>query len=318
MCTYLKNMEGFKLKDLKSKGFDSIQEMFDRAFKRVNTFEDFRTKLVEGKEKRAGEELIQENTKKQKVDDDKETPELNSQLDDFEEEHQVLGRIVGIKSLLDAVRIIAAHVYVNTALMKLITSGAYSSLGPLELSMDRKNREEFNEETTKSRKRCRDGQDPPLPPPKDSDQSKKKRHDFDVSALKQPPVQKHLFQPKTTISNVVIDEIDEDNDVGTSSDTQNVAKRFFLDMFSHHVGTSSDTKNVAKSLFLDMVPHEEPQGSNHISRFFELPLQETRDIENSLRVEDYQLNDMVRDNTVRVYANQDVNHMEVDSSVRVE
>ncbi|GJZ90702.1 hypothetical protein Tco_0662629 [Tanacetum coccineum] len=72
MCTYLKNMEGYKLKDLKSKGFDSIQEMFDRAFKMVNTFEDFRTELVEGKEKRAGEELIQDSSKKQKVDDDKE------------------------------------------------------------------------------------------------------------------------------------------------------------------------------------------------------------------------------------------------------
>ncbi|GJV38195.1 hypothetical protein Tco_1410672 [Tanacetum coccineum] len=47
MCTYLKNMEGYKLKDLKLKEFDSIQEMFDRAFKRVNTFEDFRTELVE-------------------------------------------------------------------------------------------------------------------------------------------------------------------------------------------------------------------------------------------------------------------------------
>ncbi|GKF67675.1 hypothetical protein Tco_0197354, partial [Tanacetum coccineum] len=72
MCTYLKNMEGYKLKDLKSKGFDYIQEMFDRAFKRVNTFEDFRTKLVEGKDNRAGTELIQENKKKQKVEDDKE------------------------------------------------------------------------------------------------------------------------------------------------------------------------------------------------------------------------------------------------------
>ncbi|GJY42649.1 hypothetical protein Tco_0430862 [Tanacetum coccineum] len=67
MCTYLKNMEGYKLKDLKFKEFDSIQEMFDRAFKRVNTFEDFRIELVKGKEKRAGTELIQENAKKQKV-----------------------------------------------------------------------------------------------------------------------------------------------------------------------------------------------------------------------------------------------------------
>ncbi|GJS45206.1 hypothetical protein Tco_0595327 [Tanacetum coccineum] len=41
------------------------------AFKRVNTFVDFRTDLVEGSSKRAGEELEHENVKKQKVDDDK-------------------------------------------------------------------------------------------------------------------------------------------------------------------------------------------------------------------------------------------------------
>nr|GEU31606.1 putative ribonuclease H-like domain-containing protein [Tanacetum cinerariifolium] len=67
MCTYLKNIEGYKLKDLKLKEFDSIKEMFDKAFKRVNTFEDFRTELVEGKEKRARTELEQEITKKQKI-----------------------------------------------------------------------------------------------------------------------------------------------------------------------------------------------------------------------------------------------------------
>nr|GEZ57238.1 hypothetical protein [Tanacetum cinerariifolium] len=43
MYTYLKNVEGKKLTDLKNKSFDSIQKMFDRAFKRVNTFIDFRT-----------------------------------------------------------------------------------------------------------------------------------------------------------------------------------------------------------------------------------------------------------------------------------
>ncbi|GJZ96338.1 hypothetical protein Tco_0668672 [Tanacetum coccineum] len=54
----LQNMEGYKLNDLKLKDFDSIQEMFDRAFKRVNTFEDFRTELVEGKEKRMKKKTI--------------------------------------------------------------------------------------------------------------------------------------------------------------------------------------------------------------------------------------------------------------------
>nr|GEV71802.1 putative reverse transcriptase domain-containing protein [Tanacetum cinerariifolium] len=70
------NMKGYKLKDLKLKEFDNIQKMFHKAFKRVNTFVDFKTELVEGKEKRAGEELIQKSIKKQKVEDDKETAEL--------------------------------------------------------------------------------------------------------------------------------------------------------------------------------------------------------------------------------------------------
>ncbi|GJV65626.1 hypothetical protein Tco_1476454 [Tanacetum coccineum] len=89
MCTYLKNMEGYKLKDLKFKEFDSIQEMFDRAFKRVNTFKDFRTELVEGKEKRAGAELIQEITKKQKMEDKKETVELKQLMKIIPDDEEV-------------------------------------------------------------------------------------------------------------------------------------------------------------------------------------------------------------------------------------
>ncbi|GJZ47805.1 uncharacterized mitochondrial protein-like protein [Tanacetum coccineum] len=88
------------------------------AFKRVNTFEDFRTELVEGKEKRAGTELIQENAKKQKVEDDKETAELKQCLEIIPDEEEE--RIVGIKSLLDAVRITATHVCVNAAQLEFV------------------------------------------------------------------------------------------------------------------------------------------------------------------------------------------------------
>ncbi|GKA29445.1 hypothetical protein Tco_0715690 [Tanacetum coccineum] len=63
--------------------------MFDRAFKRVNTFEDFRTELVEGKEKRAGEELIQESSKKQKVEDNKEIVELKQCIEIIPSEEEV-------------------------------------------------------------------------------------------------------------------------------------------------------------------------------------------------------------------------------------
>ncbi|GJV07977.1 hypothetical protein Tco_1345633 [Tanacetum coccineum] len=89
MCTYLKNMEGYKLQDLKLKGFDSIQEMFDKAFIMVNTFGDFRTELLEGKEKRVGTQLIQENIKKQKVEDDKETIELKQLMKIIPDEEEV-------------------------------------------------------------------------------------------------------------------------------------------------------------------------------------------------------------------------------------
>ncbi|GJR04784.1 hypothetical protein Tco_0527768 [Tanacetum coccineum] len=89
MCTCLKNMKGYKLKDLMSKGFDFIQEMFDRAFKRVNTFEDFSTELVEGKEKRIRAELVQESTKKQKVEDDKETTDIKKLMEIIPDEEEV-------------------------------------------------------------------------------------------------------------------------------------------------------------------------------------------------------------------------------------
>ncbi|GKB83691.1 hypothetical protein Tco_0950586 [Tanacetum coccineum] len=63
--------------------------MFGRAFKRVNTFEDFRTELVEGKKKRAGTELVQEITKKQKVEDDKETTKLKQLMKIIPDEEEV-------------------------------------------------------------------------------------------------------------------------------------------------------------------------------------------------------------------------------------
>ncbi|GJY88999.1 hypothetical protein Tco_0503627 [Tanacetum coccineum] len=131
MCTYLKNMEGYKLKDLKLKEFDSIQEMFDRAFKRVNTFEDFRTELVEGKEKRAREELIQESSKKQKVDDDKETAELKQCMEIIPDEEEVT---------IDAIPLAVNHMLKSFEMEDLedlykLVKARYGSTRPVE-SMD--------------------------------------------------------------------------------------------------------------------------------------------------------------------------------------
>ncbi|GJW39456.1 hypothetical protein Tco_0065301 [Tanacetum coccineum] len=75
MTTYLKNMAGWKPKDLKNKSFANIQELFDKVMKRVNTFVDFRTELVEGTE-------MEESSKKvdQKVDVEKETEQEKAEL----------------------------------------------------------------------------------------------------------------------------------------------------------------------------------------------------------------------------------------------
>nr|GEU70818.1 hypothetical protein [Tanacetum cinerariifolium] len=76
MCTYMRNIEGFKQKDFKGKNFDDIRKIFDKVYKRVNTFVDMDTENVEeilkktqakGSSKRARKELEQESAKKQKL-----------------------------------------------------------------------------------------------------------------------------------------------------------------------------------------------------------------------------------------------------------
>ncbi|GJZ51549.1 hypothetical protein Tco_0606064 [Tanacetum coccineum] len=87
---------------LKNKSFDDIQKLFDKAMKRVNTFVDMNTKLVEGSEvraeaeiaqesssKRTGTELEQESIKKQKVDEDKEIAELQRLIEVVPDKEEV-------------------------------------------------------------------------------------------------------------------------------------------------------------------------------------------------------------------------------------
>ncbi|GJX97541.1 hypothetical protein Tco_0353339 [Tanacetum coccineum] len=46
MSNYLKHMAGYKQNQLKSKNYDEIQKLFDKAMTRVNMFVDMDTKLV--------------------------------------------------------------------------------------------------------------------------------------------------------------------------------------------------------------------------------------------------------------------------------
>nr|GEW93857.1 ribonuclease H-like domain, reverse transcriptase, RNA-dependent DNA polymerase [Tanacetum cinerariifolium] len=86
-----KRNKRWKSNSLKNKSFANIQELFDKEMKRVNTFVNFIIELVEesfkkgkakvmkGSSKRAGTELEQESSKKQKINDDKETAKLKQE-----------------------------------------------------------------------------------------------------------------------------------------------------------------------------------------------------------------------------------------------
>ncbi|GJU57717.1 ribonuclease H-like domain-containing protein [Tanacetum coccineum] len=97
MSTYLKHMGGYTYKQLKGKSFDEIQKLFDKEMKRVNTFvamgsevQESKEKKEEGREettkgsrkkmlgrKRAGKEQQKESSKKQRVEEEKESEEVD-------------------------------------------------------------------------------------------------------------------------------------------------------------------------------------------------------------------------------------------------
>nr|GEV44448.1 hypothetical protein [Tanacetum cinerariifolium] len=92
MCNYMKNMEGYKQKDFKGKSFDAIKKMFDKVYKRVNTFmamdsevmegsKKTQAELTEGSSKRERDEIEQESAKRQRLEKEDDTTELKRCLE---------------------------------------------------------------------------------------------------------------------------------------------------------------------------------------------------------------------------------------------
>ncbi|GJT34197.1 hypothetical protein Tco_0924616 [Tanacetum coccineum] len=92
------------------------------AFKRVNTFEDFRTELVKGKEKRAETKLAQEITKKQKVEDDKEIIKIKKLMEIIPDEEEIA---------IDAIPLAVKSLRRFGTLYKLVKA-EYESTRPVE------------------------------------------------------------------------------------------------------------------------------------------------------------------------------------------
>nr|GEV14827.1 hypothetical protein [Tanacetum cinerariifolium] len=68
MTTYLKNMDGWKLRALKNKSFAEIKELFDKAMERINMFVDMDIDMVESS-KKAQAEIVQESSSKRARDE---------------------------------------------------------------------------------------------------------------------------------------------------------------------------------------------------------------------------------------------------------
>nr|GEZ42067.1 hypothetical protein [Tanacetum cinerariifolium] len=93
MCNYMKNMEGYKQKDLKGKIFDAIKKMFNKVYKKVNNFvtidpevmegsKKTQAKVTKGSSKRAGGKIEQESAKRQRLEKDDDTAKLKEMLGD--------------------------------------------------------------------------------------------------------------------------------------------------------------------------------------------------------------------------------------------
>ncbi|GJW20886.1 hypothetical protein Tco_0031508 [Tanacetum coccineum] len=99
MCTYLKNMGGYKHNQLKGMSYEEIQKFFDKAYKQVNLFVPMDLEVVkssvtrtEGSSKRTGDELESDKSKKQKID-----KHVEAKKDDNQEEAEMKKHIEIVK-----------------------------------------------------------------------------------------------------------------------------------------------------------------------------------------------------------------------------
>ncbi|GJW92320.1 hypothetical protein Tco_0169873 [Tanacetum coccineum] len=99
MCTYLKNMGGYRHDQLKGRSYEEIQKLFDKAYKQVISFVPMDSEVVkssvtrtEGSSKRAGDELKSDKSKKQKIDE-----HVEAEKDDDQEEAEMKKHIEIVK-----------------------------------------------------------------------------------------------------------------------------------------------------------------------------------------------------------------------------
>ncbi|GKC26880.1 hypothetical protein Tco_1034174, partial [Tanacetum coccineum] len=63
MCTYMKNMAGYKMEHFKGNSFYEVKEMFDNVYKQVTSFVPMDSVMEKERTKRTGLNLQEESSK---------------------------------------------------------------------------------------------------------------------------------------------------------------------------------------------------------------------------------------------------------------
>ncbi|GKF43004.1 hypothetical protein Tco_0126346 [Tanacetum coccineum] len=100
-------MVGFTHNQLKNKSFDEVQKTFDKTMGWIDSFVPIDAEIVKGSEtkaegssKRAGEDLQQKSTKKEKVDDDDKEKEDLKQCFEIVPEEEVAINVIPLATKL--------------------------------------------------------------------------------------------------------------------------------------------------------------------------------------------------------------------------
>nr|GEV71360.1 hypothetical protein [Tanacetum cinerariifolium] len=75
MCTYMKNMAGYKMEHFKGKSFYEVKEIFDKVYKQVTSFVPMESDMEKERTKRAGLNLQEESSKREKTEEVSESTE---------------------------------------------------------------------------------------------------------------------------------------------------------------------------------------------------------------------------------------------------
>nr|GEV92438.1 hypothetical protein [Tanacetum cinerariifolium] len=99
MCTYMKNMAGYKMEHFKGKGFYEVTKIFDKVYKQVTSFVHMESNMEKERTKRAGLNLQEESSKRQKTEEGSKSTEEPKADEISQEDLQQMMMIVPVEEV---------------------------------------------------------------------------------------------------------------------------------------------------------------------------------------------------------------------------